>query len=659
MQRAADRLGTVLIAGRVWLLAGAHTILFTIVLWFSFWVRFDFQLHAVSWKDLQATLPWVLLIKLSIFAVMGQFHGWWRFVTFGDLIALGRGCLICLAALATANLFLFGTVAGMPRSIVLLDTVFTLILIGSLRCTWRLFRECLLPAMNPGIYCPTLLIGIDDETALLANQIQSFGQTPYRVRGFVSLNGAKHNGHLGRLPILGSLDDLAGITTKHDVKTVLVIAGHMPGNSLRELMQKCTEAELELKIVPPVRDRLRGGDDLPVRDINIEDLLGREPVQLDERAIQSLIQGKRVLVTGAGGSIGSEICRQVLKFQPESLVLLGRGENRIFVIERELRDVLSNGLDQVTHESIAKDSGASTSETNGSQTNSAAEQRALGHQVPSLIPVIADIRDTARVRQIFEDHRPEVVFHAAAHKHVPLMEANVCEAVKNNVLGTRVVADAAHESGVSHFVLISSDKAVRPSSVMGATKQIAESYVQAYASDSETKFMAVRFGNVLGSAGSVVPIFQDQIRRGGPITLTDPRMERYFMTIPEASQLVLQSAAMGRGGEIFVLEMGEPVKIANLAQDMIQLSGLPADSIEIVHLGIRQGEKLSEELALDPDQTCETDHPKVQSVYQSPLSLAEIRNQITVLESGLGQPDSDLKTSVLNLVELHALPTVA
>ena len=324
--------------------------------------------------------------------------------------------------------------------------------------------------------------------------------------------------------------------------------------------------------------------------------------------IGRLIEGRTVMVTGAGGSIGSEICRQLLRFNPRMLLLVGRGENRIFKVERKLRAIYS---------------------------------------AAALQPCIADITDEARVRQLFTQFHPEVVFHAAAHKHVPLMEMNVGEAIRNNVGGTKTMAEMAHEFGVRNFVFISTDKAVHPTSIMGVSKQIAERFVHAMSQISSTCFTVVRFGNVLGSDGSVVPIFQDQIRRGGPITVTDPRMTRFFMTIPEASQLVLQAAAMGQGGEIFVLEMGEPVKIVDLARDLVRLSGLPEDSIEICFTGIRPGEKLYEELYFDDEETLATAHPKLRAAYHRPYTLPEVRQTIAQLQELIHAPEEQTPQQTL------------
>jgi FlaA1/EpsC-like NDP-sugar epimerase len=321
------------------------------------------------------------------------------------------------------------------------------------------------------------------------------------------------------------------------------------------------------------------------------------------------------MVTGAGGSIGSEICRQLLRFNPGMLVLVGRGENRIFKVERKLHN---------------------------------------SHASATLKSCIADITNEARMRQIFNEYHPEVVFHAAAHKHVPLMELNVGEAIRNNVIGTKLMAELCHEYGVKNFVFISTDKAVHPTSIMGVSKQIAERFVHAMSQASTTCFTVVRFGNVLGSDGSVVPIFQDQIRRGGPITVTDPRMTRFFMTIPEASQLVLQAAAMGKGGEIFVLEMGEAVKIVDLARDLVRLSGLPENSIEITFTGVRQGEKLYEELYFDDEETLPTAHPKLRAAYHRPYALADVRQMIADLEKLIHGPEKEIRNKLCEVVEEYA-----
>ncbi len=599
-----------LVTRRVWLLGAAHVVLFSLAYWAAYQLRHEFnlepQLATVFWHS----LPWVLAFKLAIFGVTGQLHGWWRYVTFGDLVALARTCFFCLVCIAAFGRFGYGGV--IPRSVLILDATICLVAIGSLRSTWRLFRECVWPAMNASGYRSAILVGTDDEAVFLAHQIQSYGRVPFRVRGLLCTSDSDRVGRLGRIPILGHVKDIARVAAAYGVTDVLVTAGRLHGRELRQLMDVCKYQGLKLKIVPRFEDRLHGDKFLPVRNVAIEDLLRRDSAELDTAAIRHLVQGRTVMVTGAGGSIGSEICRLLVQFSPQSLVLLGRGENRIFSIHNELVQLV------------------------GDETK--------------LHVAIADVRDRTRINQLFEQHRPHVVFHAAAHKHVPLMEANVGESVKNNVIGTKVVADAADAHGVASFVLVSTDKAVRPTSVMGATKQIAERYIHALSNESATRFVAVRFGNVLGSTGSVVPLFQEQIRRGGPITITDPDMERFFMTIPEASRLVLQAAAMGRGGEVFLLEMGDPVRIVDLARDLIRLSGLPEEAIEIVFTGVRPGEKLNEELAFDEERTLETSHSKLRAVFQDPHDLRDVNQDIAELEALCDGAENDLRLKLREVV---------
>ena len=609
-------LRTSLVTRRVWLLGVAHVILFALAYWSAFLLETNFRMDAKSAATFWHFLPALLILKLTVFGVTGQLHGWWRYVTFGDLIVLGRTCLICLICLAALGRFGFG--GTVPRLVLILDSAICLVVIGSLRSTWRLFRECVWPAVNSSGYRSAILIGTDDEAVFLAHQIQSYGRVPYRVRGVLRTEGTDFTGRLGRIPILGHVRDVASVAAAYGVTDVLVTAGRLHGRELRNLMDVCKYEGLQLKIVPRFEDRLHGDKFLPVRNVAIEDLLRRDSAELDTAAICHLVEGRTVMITGAGGSIGSEICRILAQFSPSSMVLLGRGENRIFAINNELKQLV--GPDTELHVAIA------------------------------------DVRDKPRVTRLFEEHRPHVVFHAAAHKHVPLMEANVGESVKNNVVGTKVVADAASEFGAASFVLVSTDKAVRPTSIMGATKQIAERYIHALSNESATCFVAVRFGNVLGSTGSVVPVFQEQFRCGGPITITDPNMERFFMTIPEASRLVLQAAAMGKGGEVFLLEMGHPVKIVDLARDLIRLSGLPEEAIEIVYTGMRPGEKMNEELSLAEEQTLETSHPKLRAVYQAPYDLNDLNQNIEELRVLCDGPDPLTRRKIRQVVRFFDEP---
>ena len=593
---------------RAWLLAFAHAVVFAGVYWLAYLLRFDFDVPAEYMTTFWSSVAWVIGLKLLVFCLLSQFHGWWRYVTFADLAALLRAATVSLFLLAAANFFMR---LHISRGVLILDFIMTVGVLSTVRASWRMSREVLQPMLG-GKNCKwALLVGTDLSNGILAHQIQSHYHLPYRVRGLLATEEVGKGTRLGQIPILGRLEDVCEIAKVYRITDVLVVAGTLTGRRLRELMQACEQGGLKLKIMRSLLDGLEGDNRVPIRDIEINDLLGRDPVTLDTENIGKLLEGRRVMVTGAGGSIGSEICRQILRYNPQSLILVGRGENRIFTIERELRELY----------------------------------------VPStLLPCIADITNQQRIEQIFHEHRPEVVFHAAAHKHVPLMEANVEEAIRNNVYGTKCLADLADQYGVACFVMISTDKAVRPTSIMGVTKQIAERYIHTISQESATRFTVVRFGNVLGSAGSVVPIFQEQIRGGGPMTVTDPRMTRFFMTIPEASQLVLQAATMGGGGEIFVLEMGEPVKIVDLARDLIRLSGLPEHAIEITFTGIRRGEKLYEELYFEDEQTLPTSHPKLRAAYHRPYSLEEVRRAIVQLERLLGEPEEVLRRKLHEVV---------
>jgi FlaA1/EpsC-like NDP-sugar epimerase len=585
-----------------------HVTIFSFVYWLAYNLRFNFEPKPDDFRTLWRTLPWVVAVETLVFYFAGYFQRWWRHVTFADMVILARSSLLSLLVITTLDYF---CKAGIPRAVLIVNCGFAILFLGVFRSSWRWFREHVRPAFQPKEGQRTIVVGTDHSTGVLAHQIQAQAQLPYRIEGLLAINGRNSITRLGQFPILGHVHDVKKIAAKHRITDVLVTAGTLPGKQLRQLMIACREAGLTLKIIPALEDRLNGNARIPMRDIEINDLLRREPVELDTVAIGQMIEGATVMVTGAGGSIGSEICRQVLKFNPKAIVLVGRGENRIFEVERELRQVRKSTV---------------------------------------LYPRIADVADVPRMRVLFEDFRPDVVFHAAAHKHVPLMEANAGEAIKNNVGGTKCMADLAHQFGIKRFVLISTDKAVRPRNVMGASKQIAEQYVLALSEGSSTRFSVVRFGNVLGSAGSVVPIFQDQIRQGGPITVTDPRMTRFFMTIPEASQLVLQAAAMGHGGEIFVLDMGEPVRIVDLARDMIRLSGLPENAIEIVFTGVRPGEKLYEELYSDDEETLPTAHPKLRAAYHRPVVLSEVRQTIAQLERCVNEPEETIRRKLKEIV---------
>jgi FlaA1/EpsC-like NDP-sugar epimerase len=576
---------------RIALLLTVHLLVFGAAYATAYLLRFDFAVppseQALFWKS----LLWIVPLKLVVFHRLGSFQGWWRHVTFADLVTLLRASALATLTLAGVDYFLIGRYQ-ISRAVVVLDCGATILLLGGLRSAWRLVREHIWPTLAEETRRPALMAGIDPHNEALVQQIHANRRLNYHVVGFLDGNHLHHGSSLGGVPFLGSPEQAVAIARRRKVRDILVVAHSISGRRLRELVDECRQAGIEVKMIPSLDDLLSNSYRLQVRDANINDLLRREPVDLDSEAIGRMLQGRRVMVTGAGGSIGAEICRQIAKYAPECLILTERAENNLFFIEQELRRTVEG---------------------------------------VKLVPCVADITDQPRMRTLFRHFRPEIVFHAAAHKHVPLMESNPGEAIKNNVLGTQWLADMADQQHVERFVMISTDKAVNPSSVMGVSKQLAERYVHAYSETSATKFVVVRFGNVLASTGSAVPIFQEQIRRGGPITITHPDMKRFFMTILEASQLVLQAATMGRGGEIFVLDMGEPVPILDLARDLIRLSGLTPEEIEIEITGPRPGEKLCEKIYLEEEQTLPTPHPKLRVAYHRSCSLDEARRAILEL----------------------------
>ena len=536
---------------RIGLLFVIHSAAFSAVLYLAFLLRFDFDIPARMMERFRESLPILVGTKLLVFYFLGSFFGWWRFITFSDLVAIIRAALVS-ASLLVAIEYFTNRSYGVPRSIIAIDLVLTVCAIGGLRSCVRFSREHFFAPLKRDSTKRALLVGANGNSATWMRHFENERALQFRIVGFLDSDQGKRGLRIGGVKVFGSISDLQEIAKEAKARHVLVPEGSLTPDQLRILMNECRIADLTLKMIPQLSDVMEGAQLGKMRDIDINDLLRRPPVVLDTAAIGNLLSGKKVLVTGAGGSIGSEICRQVMKFAPESLILVEQAENSLFQIERELLS---------------------------------------GSHICKIEPCVADILDVQRMNGIFRDFRPEVVFHAAAHKHVPMMESNVGEAIKNNIFGTQVVVDLSSKYGVSNFVFISTDKAVNPTSVMGATKHLAERYILNRETPGNTKFVVVRFGNVLGSNGSVVPIFQEQIRKGGPVTLTDVRMNRFFMSIPEASQLVLQAAAFGVGGEIFVLDMGEPIKIIDLVHDLVRLMGLRQDSIEIKVTGLRPGEK--------------------------------------------------------------------
>lgn len=589
IRRRFVHLTTLMVRSRFWLLIGAHVAVFALCMYLAYAIRLEtLFIPGVYWNQFLRNIGWIIAAKLICFYAFRSFHGWWRHVTFSDLKALSQASAVSLLLIVLVDYFVFKE-QHIPRGVIIIDALISFMILGSIRSSWRMLNEEVKPRLSKHPKKNVILVGASEATWRLAHQLRSLPDLRYNIIGMVSTPGCDMHRWMASLPVLGDIGSFELVLSCYSIQEIFVPAGELSGADMRKLSELAKANDKQLRVIPRIEDVLSSSGRMPLRDVDINDLLRRESVTLDDSSISSIIQGKVILVTGAGGSIGSEICRQLIKFHPDKLILLGRGENRIFEIERELRRL----------------------------------------ELPvEIVPIIVDVTDRQSLERCFSKYRPNIVFHAAAHKHVPLMEANIPEAIKNNIGGTKNVADCSVEYGVSEFVLISTDKAVNPTSIMGASKHMAERYVLSRNEPDGTRFMVVRFGNVLGSNGSVVPIFQQQIRDGGPITITDPRMKRYFMSIPEASQLVLQAAAQGKGGEIFVLDMGQPVLILDLARDLIRLSGLPEDSIEIQFSGIRPGEKLYEELYFDEEHSLPTEHPKIFAAYHRQFPSDEVAESV-------------------------------
>ncbi|HUV65136.1 MAG TPA: nucleoside-diphosphate sugar epimerase/dehydratase [Sedimentisphaerales bacterium] len=566
-----------------------------------------------EWLELYpALLLFFLAVKLPVFGIFKQYRGWWRYVGISDLHGIVRASLIS-TCIIVALWFAAGRFEpirahlppGLERpaeGVCMADMLATILMLGGLRIVIRLYYEALSTA-EAGRLKRFLIVGAGNAGEALLREIFRMSVAQYDVVGFIDDDPIKQGTRIHGIPVLGTVEQLPGICENRNVEEIAIAMPSASPRQLRRVIQVCEGAKIRFRTVPSITDIASGKLRVSqIRDVDINDLLGREAVQLEMDLIEAFARDKTILVTGAGGSIGSEMCRQLCQFKPKLLLLVEQAENPLFYIERELRRQFS-----------------------------AIRVEAL----------VCNITDKARVDEIFETYKPQVVIHAAAHKHVPLMELNASEAVKNNIVGTQVVADAADKCGASNFVMISTDKAVNPTSIMGSSKRIAEMYIQDLSRTSKTHFVTVRFGNVLGSDGSVVPIFKKQIAEGGPVTVTHPDMKRYFMTIPEASQLVLQAATMGKGGEIFVLDMGEPVKIVDLARELITLSGFrPAEDIEVVFTGPRAGEKLFEELSIEGEDMQRTRHPKIGIWKNIPMDRDRLRsgiNELIALAKSQGQ----------------------
>ena len=593
-------------------------LLICISLFSSFCIRLDtFNLSSYI-RQITQSLPLILAVRLSVFTYAGLYRGMWRFVGMRDLVKLVQAVTLS-SLLSVVLLFLIFRLENYPRSVFIIDWFVVLILIGGSRFAYRLYREGAFKSLFGGQNKissgkKVLIVGAGKAGDLILREMLSsshFGLIPV---GFVDDDREKRNSTIHGYCVLGNTRDIPRLVKENSIEEIFLAIPSASSRAKRRIMRVCKSSGVKFKTLPAVGQLLNGTVTVnALREFQIEDLLGRDPVKLDTAAIGEYLNEKTVLITGAGGSIGSELCRQVAKFSPKRLVLYENSEFNLYQIEMNLLELFPE---------------------------------------LEIRPVIGNILNEKKVGRILKEFKPDVVFHAAAYKHVPLMELNVEEALTNNAWGTWTMANLSKIHGVNKFVMVSTDKAVRPTNIMGASKRIAELICQGVGENSKTKFVTVRFGNVLNSVGSVIPLFKRQIARGGPVTVTHPEIYRYFMTIPEAVQLIMQAGAMGRGGEIFILDMGEPIKIADLARDMITLSGLePGKDIKIEFTGLRPGEKLYEELLTDCEEIKSTLHDKIKVAGAEKMEwlnmITKMERMFTSLQDGMS---NDIIAAVKEIV---------
>lgn len=579
--------------------------------YFSFWLRFEGQMDADQMRRFSSTIGYVILIKLLLFGWFRMYQGWGRFVTFYDLVTLVQAATGSLLAMVLVDRFFLAT-CFIPRTVHVLDWGTTIVLVGGIRGVLRAVQERNWMPFVSVRKVPAFIVGANHAGEALLRTIVRNEKLGYQVVGFLDDDERRRGTRIGGVPVIGSVDQTCVLAESRGVRDVLIASGGLSGKQVRQLVDEARLRNVRVKVLPSYDQLIRGSVSIRPRPVAIDDLLRRDPVRLEMDHIRHWIDGRTLLVTGSAGSIGSEICRQLLQFSPKKIVLVDRNENGQFFLQRELDD-LARGM--------------------------------------SLEICIADVLDESRMREILAQHQPEIIFHAAAYKHVPLMEAHPGEAVKNIVTATKQLADLAGAAGVGSFVLISTDKAVNPTSVMGACKRVAEIYLQSLGDVSTCRFVTVRFGNVLDSAGSVVQVFRQQIASGGPVTVTDERMQRYFMTIPEAARLVIQAGVVGGEGEILLLDMGEPVYIVDLAADMIRLSGLEVGvDVDIEIVGLRPGEKLFEELHADGEKHLPTRHSKIVVADRQRRDSQTVLAAIERLQALCGESDDQVVEELCRIV---------
>lgn len=582
----------------------------------------------------------IILIKIVVLYFFGLYKSLWEFASVDELMKIVVGCLV-------ANVFVVSYIyfvhSPIPRSVYFGAFVFDTAFIGGSRLSYRVLRNLRRrrDLLGKNYKRKAIIVGAGNAGAMVLKEYRyskELNNNIINVVAFVDDDIKKIGSSINGINVAGNTEEIPQLVKKLEIDEIVIAIPSAPKKEISRIVEICSKTESELKILPGIYEFIDGKlDATKLREVRIEDLLGRDEVKLDNDKISSYIEEKVVLVTGGGGSIGSELCRQIIKYNPKKLIIFDIYENSSYSLEREINTYLETKRYRDIEKKGIKD----------------LETKRLRDKEIQLIVNIGSVRDKSRLDEIFTEYRPDVVFHAAAHKHVPLMEHSPKEAIKNNVFGTLNLVKCANEHKVDRFILISTDKAVNPTNVMGATKRICEMLVQAYNKVSETKFAAVRFGNVLGSNGSVVPLFREQIRNGGPVTVTHEKIERYFMTIPEASQLVLQAGSLCNGGEIFVLDMGEPVKILNLAEKLIRLSGYePYDDIDIVFNGLRPGEKLYEELTISLDDFDTTTHEKIGIEKTEGFTIKDINDKLdklnNIIESNMS--NDEVKQEIKSII---------
>ena len=581
------------------LIVVTHILIIIFSFWMAFLLRFDLDIPFKYWVTFYTRMPLLLGSKIIAFAIFGIFSGLWRYVSIDDVWKIIKANLAATFIFILAEVFFFG-LRGFPRTVFMMDWIICTGLVAGVRFVSRYMRERYYQNYKSESK-KILIIGAGEAGIML---LREYHRNPYmgKVAGFVDDDRMKLKESIQGVKILGNRKDIPKIVEKYEIAEVVIAMPSVKGDEMRDILSYCEKTEAKIKITPQLDKLLSGKLVLKPREVQPEDLLGRETVSIDTKEIGSYIRGKVVLITGAGGSIGSEIARQIAHFEPKEVILFDHHENFVYFLTIEFK---------------------------------------VKYPKVRIKTVIGSIRDVGLLKQLFSKNKPQVIFHAAAHKHVSLMEENPCASVKNNIIGSRNLIYAANHYGAERFVLISTDKAVNPIGIMGMSKRIAEMVLQARAKGSKTKFMAVRFGNVLGSSGSVVPLFKKQIAEGGPVTVTHQDVKRYFMSVREAVMLVLQAGAIGNGGELFILDMGEQIKIIDIAKNLIALSGLTlGKDIEIKFIGLRQGEKMGEEMLLDKERDMVTKHEKIYISQPQEFDPARLRKEIKSLERSAELMDS-------------------